>query len=204
MQSSIASGYNHNGIAYVSRLTVRFMLMCDVDFSVLFCCMGNICRSPTAEGVFSKLHQELAPQLRLHIDSAGTHDYHVGQPPDKRAILAARRRNIDIGAHRCRMVAAEDFPSFDYILAMDNSNLSQLQLLRPDASSAKLCLLLDFAEDCTLTEVPDPYYGGPRGFEHVLELTHQGGLGFLKHLCRQQGISLQFKDPRHEKKPARS
>lgn len=174
------------------------------DYAVLFCCMGNICRSPTAEGVFHKLHQELAPQIRLHIDSAGTHDYHIGQPPDGRAVLAARQHNIDISAHRGRIVTTDDFSRFDYILAMDNGNLSQLQLIRPDASSANLSLLLDFAEDCSRTEVPDPYYGGPRGFEHVLELTRQGGLGFLKHLCRQKGITLQFEDSRNEKKPARS
>jgi len=167
--------------------------------------MGNICRSPTAEGVFRKLHQELAPQMRLHIDSAGTHDYHVGQPPDERAISAARMSNIDISTHRGRIVTADDFSRFDYILAMDNANLSRLQRLRPKASSAELRLLLEFAEGCALREVPDPYYGGPRGFEQVLGLTRQGGLGFLKHLCRQQGITIEeLAEPRHEKKPARS
>jgi len=165
--------------------------------------MGNICRSPTAEGVFRKLHQELAPQLRLHIDSAGTHDYHVGQPPDERAIVTARQHNIDISAHRGRMVMADDFSRFDYILAMDNANLSRLQRLQPKASTAELRLLLEFGEDCALKEVPDPYYGGQRGFEHVLELTRQGGFGFLKHLCIEQGITLQLADSRVEKKPAR-
>jgi protein-tyrosine phosphatase len=160
------------------------------DYSILFCCMGNICRSPTAEGVFRKLHQELAPQLRLHIDSAGTHDYHVGQPPDKRAIAAARQRNIDISAHRGRIVTIDDFSTFDYILAMDNANFSQLQLLRPAASTAEISLLLEFAKGCTLKEVPDPYYGGSTGFEQVLELTQQGGLGFLKHICQIQGFTL--------------
>ncbi|MDE2090598.1 MAG: low molecular weight phosphotyrosine protein phosphatase [Gammaproteobacteria bacterium] len=178
--------------------------MHDVDFSILFCCMGNICRSPTAEGVFRKIHLEMAPQLKLHIDSAGTHDYHVGQPPDKRAIAAARLRSIDISAHRGRMVTADDYSQFDFILAMDNANLSQLHLLRPDASSAKLSLLLEFAEECELTEVPDPYYGGTTGFEQVLELTQQGSIGFLRHLCRKQGIALEFPDIRLEKKPARS
>ena len=171
---------------------------------LLFVCMGNICRSPTAEGVFRKLHLEMAPQLRLHIDSAGTHDYHIGQPPDERAIAAARQRNIDISAHRGRVVAADDFSRFDYILAMDNANLDRLQRLRSKASSAELHLLLEFAEDCVLTEVPDPYYGGATGFEQVLELTQQGSIGLLKHLCRKQGITLEFPDSRYEKKPARS
>ncbi|MGA9855931.1 MAG: low molecular weight protein-tyrosine-phosphatase [Gammaproteobacteria bacterium] len=160
------------------------------DYSILFCCMGNICRSPTAEGVFRKLHLELAPQLRLYIDSAGTHDYHIGQAPDQRAILAARQYNIDISAHRGRMVTAEDFSRFDYILAMDHANLSRLEHVRPRASSAELRLLLEFSADCALKEVPDPYYGGPRGFERVLQLTQQGGFGFLKHLCHEQDISL--------------
>ena len=178
--------------------------MQSVDCSILFCCMGNICRSPTAEGVFRKLHQELAPQLRLHIDSAGTHDYHLGQPPDERAISTARMSNIDISTHRGRMVMSDDFSRFDYILAMDNDNLSRLQRLRPKESSAELRLLLEFAEDCVLKEVPDPYYGGPRGFEQVLGLTRQGGIGFLKYICQKQGVTLQSSDLQREKKPARS
>ncbi|MDE2235223.1 MAG: low molecular weight phosphotyrosine protein phosphatase [Gammaproteobacteria bacterium] len=157
---------------------------------VLFVCMGNICRSPTAEGVFRKLQSQLAPQLNLQIDSAGTHAYHVGQQPDKRAIQTASRHNIDISLHRGRVVSCEDFYSFDYMLAMDNENLSNLQQLRPVSCNTQLRLLLEFAEDCSLKEVPDPYYGGSHGFERVLELTRQGGLGFLKYLCRSRGIAL--------------
>jgi len=175
-----------------------------VDYSVLFCCMGNICRSPTAEGVFRKLHQELAPQLKLHIDSAGTHDYHVGEQPDKRAIQAARTRNIDISMHRGRTVIREDFYRFDYILAMDRANLNRLQRLRPASDCADVHLLLEFAEDCAIEEVPDPYYGGEKGFQHVLDLSELGSIGLLDHLCRKQHISLQFPDISRIKKPARS
>jgi protein-tyrosine phosphatase len=174
------------------------------DTSVLFVCMGNICRSPTAEGVFRKLHQELAPQLKLHIDSAGTHDYHVGERPDSRAILAARERDIDISAHRGRVVEPKDFSRFDYILAMDSANLKHLQRLIPADGHANLRLLLEFAEDCAIKEVPDPYYGGTASFDQVLNLTRQGGIGLLTHLCREHGISLRFGDLLDTKKPARS
>lgn len=178
--------------------------MQSVDYSILFCCMGNICRSPTAEGVFRKLHQELVPELRLHIDSAGTHDYHVGEQPDKRAIQAARTRNIDISMHRGRMVSREDFSRFNYILAMDRANLGKLRRLRPTGGSAEVRLLLEFAEDCTIEEVPDPYYGGETGFQHVLDLSEQGAIGLLDYLCRKQGITLRFPDVLRIKKPARS
>ncbi|MGH8378544.1 MAG: low molecular weight protein-tyrosine-phosphatase [Gammaproteobacteria bacterium] len=162
---------------------------------MLFVCMGNICRSPTAEGVFRKLHQDLAPQLNVQIDSAGTHAYHVDQPPDERAIFAARKRGIDISGHRGRVVRRNDFSGFDYILAMDQSNLSRLQRLRPANSKADVRLLLEFAEDCEIKEVPDPYYGGATGFDQVLDLTQQGAMGLLKHLCQRQGINLQITNP---------
>ncbi len=166
--------------------------------------MGNICRSPTAEGVFRKLHQEYAPQLKLNIDSAGTHSYHVGQPPDERAAMAARECGIDISTQRGRVVMLDDFIRFDYILAMDNANLSRLQRLRPTDGRAELHLLLEFAKDCEIKEVPDPYYGGATGFDQVLDLTQQGALGLLKHLCLRQGINLQSLESPREKKPAHS
>ncbi len=166
--------------------------------------MGNICRSPTAEGVFRKLHQELVPQLSVHVDSAGTHSYHVGQPPDERAVMAARERGIDISTHRGRVATRDDFSRFDYVLAMDNANLSRLRRLRPVDSKAELRLLLEFAEDCEIKDVPDPYYGGATGFDQVLDLTQQGALGLLSHLCQRQGINLQSLESLREKKPARS
>src|SRR5574337_626545 len=131
---------------------------------VLFVCMGNICRSPTAEGVFRKLWAERAPQLSLSVDSAGTHDYHLGQAPDARAIAAARERGIDIRRHRGRQVAAADFETFDYILAMDRGNLAELHAIQPRAARAELNLLLAYAAHGPMDEVPDPYFGGADGF----------------------------------------
>ena len=155
---------------------------------VLFVCMGNICRSPTAEGVFRKLHGELAPQLDLHIDSAGTHAYHIGDPPDPRSRAAALQRGIDIGGHRGRQVTAGDFHSFDYVLAMDGDNLARLQRLQPRDGRAELRLLLEYAESAPALDVPDPYYGGSRGFEEVLELVEAGGRGLLQEILRRHAV----------------
>ena len=150
--------------------------------SVLFVCMGNICRSPTAEGVFRKLHQELAPELDLHIESAGTHDYHLGQAPDGRARAAALRRGIDIGGHRGRQVQEQDFHTFHYILAMDQDNLRRLKSLCPPGASAELRLLLEYAAAVPIKEVPDPYYGNRQDFEQVLDLVEAGGRGLLEEI----------------------
>lgn len=166
------------------------------EIGVLFVCMGNICRSPTAEGVFRKLHSELAPTLRLHVDSAGTHDYHIGQAPDARAIAAARARGIDISAHRGRQVSADDFRTFDYILAMDRANLAELRVIRPSAARAELGLLLAFAANCPVDEVPDPYFGGSRGFEQVLDLIEQGAAGLLDRICRRSDVVQAMPSPR--------
>jgi protein-tyrosine phosphatase len=154
--------------------------------SVLFVCMGNICRSPTAEGVFRRLHRELAPDLELHIDSAGTHAYHIGEPPDARSQAAAKVRGVDISGHRGRQVQAEDFHDFDYVLAMDAANLRRLQALRPGQSRAELRLLLEYSPEATHREVPDPYYGGTGGFEAVLDLVEQGGRGLLAEILRRR------------------
>lgn len=159
------------------------------QIGVLFVCMGNICRSPTAEGVFRKLHQDLAPQLDIHVDSAGTHAYHVGESPDERAVIAARKRGIDISGHRGREVMGRDFEIFDYILAMDRGNLDRLHKLKSSENRAEVRLLLDFAQDCPVDEVPDPYYGGPNGFNRVLDLTEQGGRGLLRHICSVHSAS---------------
>lgn len=149
---------------------------------VLFVCMGNICRSPTAEGVFRKLQREQAPQLSLRLESAGTHAYHVGEPPDERAILTAQAHGIDISQHRGRVVTRADFAAFDYILAMDRTNLARLQQQRPRAARARLHLLLEFAGTDVSDEVPDPYYGGVDGFERVLQLITRGAAGLLQAL----------------------
>jgi len=146
---------------------------------ILFVCMGNICRSPTAEGVFRRLVLARAPHLPLEIDSAGTHDYHVGEPPDARAVKAAARRGIDLRDLRARQVSSEDFEHFDLILAMDRLNYVTLLERAPEASHERIRLFLDFATGSDIEDVPDPYYGGPLGFEQVLDLAEQAAAGLL-------------------------
>jgi len=152
---------------------------------ILFVCMGNICRSPTAEGVFRRLVQERAPQLPLEIDSAGTHDYHVGEEPDSRAVAAAARRGIDLRNLRARQVADEDFDAFDLILAMDRLNYVTLLERAPEPSHERIRLFMDFAAGSDVEDVPDPYYGGPLGFEQVLDLAEEAAAGLLDEVMQR-------------------
>ncbi len=152
--------------------------------SVLFVCMGNICRSPTAEAVFRNCAEKAGLLERLHIDSAGTHDYHVGAAPDARAQQAAKRRGYDMSKLRGRQVEAQDFFRFDYVLAMDNQNLVMLEHLRPDDAQNHLGLFLEFSERHDEWEVPDPYYGGTDGFERVLDMVEDAAQGLLLHIVK--------------------
>jgi protein-tyrosine phosphatase len=154
---------------------------------VLFVCMGNICRSPTAEGLFRAEVAKAGLAERIRTDSAGTHDYHIGDPPDPRSIRAAAARGIDISDLRARQVTREDFARFDYVLAMDAQN--HRALLRLCKAEARDCVRLfldflpeDFAGDTASREVPDPYYGGAAGFEHVLDLCQAASRGLLAHI----------------------
>jgi protein-tyrosine phosphatase len=149
---------------------------------VLFICMGNICRSPTAEVVFRSHVKQAGLLERIHIDSAGTHDYHVGAAPDARAQQAAKQRGYDMSSLRGRQVEAQDFFRFDYVLAMDNLNLVTLERLRPDDAKSHLGLFLEFAEHHNEWEVPDPYYGGTDGFERVLDMVEDAANGLLQHI----------------------
>lgn len=149
---------------------------------VLFVCMGNICRSPTAEGVFRRLVAERAPGFDVEIDSAGTHDYHVGDPPDRRAVAAAARRGIDISSLRARVVEQEDFARFDLLIAMDRLNLATLVDRSPEQYRERVRLFLEFAPAIDEDDVPDPYYGGPVGFERVLDLAEEASSGLLVQL----------------------
>src|SRR5882757_4542204 len=146
---------------------------------VLFVCLGNICRSPTAEGVLRHLAAQEAPGLALEIDSAGTADYHIGAPPDLRSQRAALRRGIDISGLRARQVTQGDFERFDLILAMDRENLRELQALKPRDSHALVKLFLEYAPQTKVRDVPDPYYGGDSHFEQVLDLTAAASRGLL-------------------------
>ena len=153
---------------------------------VLFVCMGNICRSPTAHGVFARYLRERAPELDVEVDSAGTHDYHVGSPPDPRAIAAAARRGVDLTAQRARLVKVADFQRHDLIVAMDRLNREVLLDLSPAAYRERVRLLMEFAgvplDDGEQLDVPDPYYGGAVGFERVLDLVEQAADGLLAEI----------------------
>jgi protein-tyrosine phosphatase len=146
--------------------------------------MGNICRSPTAEGVF---RQVLADhELTVEVDSAGTHAYHIGEPPDRRAIAAAQRRGIDLSGLRARVVQDDDFGRFDLILAMDRDNLDLLQRRAPAEYRERIKLVMEYAPDAYSREVPDPYYGGAKGFEEVLDLLEQASRGLMRELRLSQ------------------
>jgi protein-tyrosine phosphatase len=149
---------------------------------VLFVCTGNICRSPTAEGVFKHHVKEAGLAGRVLSDSAGTHSYHVGEPPDPRTVEAANRRGYDLSALRARQVKQGDFGEFEYVLAMDEANLQVLQRLCPPQHSRTLKLFMDFGGNPAVREVPDPYYGGAQGFERVLDLVEQASRGLLDHI----------------------
>lgn len=149
---------------------------------VLFVCMGNICRSPTAEAVFRHYVEQAGLQEHIHIDSAGTHDYHIGDAPDLRTQRAAKQRGYDMSQLRGRQVGVEDFGRFDYVLAMDEANLSILRRLRPQDATSHLGLFLEFAEQHREREVPDPYYGGADGFERVLDMVEDAAGGLLKRI----------------------
>jgi protein-tyrosine phosphatase len=159
----------------------------DAAHRLLFVCMGNICRSPTAEGVFRKVWMERAPDLALYVDSAGTHAYHVGQPPDPRAQRAALRRGVDLSMQRARKVVEEDFERFDLVLAMDRLNVELLKEVSAPEHHERIRLFLEFAPQLKRVEVPDPYYGGSNGFEHVLDLVEEASLGLLEHLRSHVG-----------------
>ncbi len=150
--------------------------------SVLFVCMGNICRSPTAEGVFRKMVSDAGLDDWVHVDSAGTHAYHTNEPPDRRARAAAERRGVLLDDIRARRLSEEDFQRFDYILAMDEDNLHLILEAKGDEHLTDVRLFLEFAADSLLTEVPDPYYGGSAGFEKVLDLIEEASRGLLETL----------------------
>jgi len=149
--------------------------------AVLFVCMGNICRSPTAEAVFRRLAPDLAPELAFEIDSAGTHGYHLGAPPDERSQRAARRHGIDMSKLRARLLERADFERFDWIVFMDERNRSDALRTGP-RGRARLVRLLDFAPGQALRDVPDPYYGEERDFAQVIGLIDAGVRGLIAAL----------------------
>ena len=150
--------------------------------SVLFVCMGNICRSPTAEGVFRHLVRQEQLEDRIHTDSAGTHAYHIGNPPDPRALATAERRGIELHDLRARRVLAVDFDMFDYVLAMDRDNYEILSTICPPGYETRLRMFMEFAPHLKIAEVPDPYYGGASGFERVFDMVEEAAKGLLAEI----------------------
>lgn len=149
---------------------------------VLFVCLGNICRSPTAHGVFESMVREAGLGSLIEVDSSGTGDWHVGRPPDERAVAEAKGRGYDLSHLRARQVSAEDFHAFDLIIAMDHSNLADLKAMEPADAKAEVRLFLEFASNADTDEVPDPYYGDKGGFARVFELVESASNGLLVHI----------------------
>lgn len=154
---------------------------------ILFICMGNICRSPSAEAMFADLLKKTAVADAYEIDSAGTHAYHIGNPPDKRSIAAALRRGIDMQHLRARQLQAQDFDKYDRLIIMDRANHEEIIRQFPVAEHSKLSYMLDYAKNFTEKEVPDPYYGEGDGFELVLDLLEDAAQGLLDD-CQQNNI----------------
>ena len=158
--------------------------MANPAINVLFVCTGNICRSPSAEGVFLKAVETEDLGNRVAASSAGLIRWHVGEPPDPRSQVAARQRGIDIAGQRARRVAKRDFRDFDYIVAMDRGHLDELERMCPAGERERVHLMLDFAEGSE-GDVPDPYYGGDDGFEIVLDLLEDASRGLLAHIRKR-------------------
>lgn len=153
-------------------------------FAVLFVCTGNICRSPTAEAIFRKLAENAGLGGIIRVGSAGTHGYHVGEPPDSRAQAAAARRGYDLSGLRARKFDRGDFVRFDLLLAMNREHYSTLRSMCEPSSGGKLGLVMSYARRFREAEVPDPYYGGPQGFERVLDMLEDASQGLLESLKR--------------------
>ena len=155
---------------------------------VLFVCTGNICRSPTAHGVFCKLVQNQSLQNLIEVDSAGTHAYHTGEQPDSRARAAASKQGYDLEHLRARKIDASDFAKYEYILAMDNQNIRDLLAVCENSEESKIQLFMNFARNRRLIEVPDPYYGTSKGFEVVLDLVEDACNGLLEFICKHHSF----------------
>jgi protein-tyrosine phosphatase len=151
---------------------------------ILFVCMGNICRSPLAQGVFEDLVRREGLEEDIYVDSAGTHSFHLGQAPDPRAQESARRRGLNLSSQRARRIGSKDCEEFDYVLTMDEENYQAISALCRSAN-AVVRPFLDYAPNPIEAEVPDPFYGGPEGFEHVMDLVEAASKGLLKEIKKK-------------------
>ena len=158
----------------------------NTPFRVLMVCTGNICRSPTAHGVLEKMVTNAGLQASIQVDSAGTHSYHVGEAPDGRSQQHALRRGYDLSHQRARQLTAQDFDDFDLVLVMDSSNEIAARKISTAAQQLRLKRLTNFCQRFDEQQVPDPYYGGEHGFEHVLDLVEDACQGLLEHIAARQ------------------
>ena len=149
------------------------------QIKVLFVCTGNICRSPTAEAVFRARVEQAGLAHAVTVDSAGTHDYHVGDPPDSRAIAHGRQRGYDLAPLRARHIEADDFKRFDFVIACDRGHHKIMRRIAPPEAGERITMFLDYAPELGLTDVPDPYYGSAKDFEYVLDLVERAADGLL-------------------------
>jgi len=159
-----------------------------IKHRILFVCLGNICRSPMAEGVFRRLAEEEGVLHLFDVDSAGLGDWHTGQAPDSRAQAAARRRGMDISNQSARQITRADFARFDLVLAMDGSNVEELARLAPKEARYKIRRFLDFAPHVGTKDVPDPFFGGHEGFDHALDLIEEAARGLLLSLIEGEAV----------------
>jgi protein-tyrosine phosphatase len=155
-----------------------------VPVGVLFVCTGNICRSPTAEGVFRHMVAEAGLTKEITVDSAGTQGYHIGESPDERSVTSATARGYSLGGQAARRVLEQDFHKFDLVLAMDRSHLRHLTAMAPGDTYERVKLFLSYAPNAKVQEVPDPYYGGEKGFDEVIDLIESGSRGLLEAIQR--------------------
>jgi len=153
--------------------------------NILFVCMGNICRSPSAEGFFTAALQESEYREQVSVDSAGTHGYHVGHAPDERAVATSSKYGVNIGHLRSRKVGVSDFDDYDLIIAMDHSNFQDLQRIQPNGSKANLKMMMQYHPEAQPEEVPDPYYGGMDGFTYMCDLLATATQGLLDDIERR-------------------
>lgn len=150
--------------------------------TILFVCLGNICRSPSAEAVFQRLIDQQNLQSFYKLDSAGTGDWHVGKAPDPRAIAAAGKRDLDLSALRARQLAVHDFQTFDVVIVMDDQNLEDVMAICPSESLGKISKLSDYARDADISAIDDPYYGDDQGFDRMLDSLEDACAGLLERL----------------------
>lgn len=154
---------------------------------VLFVCMGNICRSPTAHGIFQSLVAEQGLEQKIHVDSAGTHSYHVGSPPDQRSQAMARTNGVELAGLRARRFISNDFTEFDYLIGMDHRNQADMLALKPEEGGAEVKLMLEYSERFEQQEVPDPYFGED-GFDLVFDMIDNASRGLLREIRSKHGI----------------